>query len=83
MWADGADWGTGAHTCPSSADSVPTGRAAGSARRWHPLVIWVLIAIAVVVVAVLVIVLRRPRQEPGVASFRRHIDALSPERAAK
>jgi hypothetical protein len=24
-------------------------------------------------------VLRRPRQEPGVASFRRHIDALSPE----
>ena len=41
--------------------------------------IWVLIAIVVVVLAVLVIVLRRPRQEPGVASFRRHIDALSPE----
>jgi hypothetical protein len=42
-------------------------------------VIWVLVAIVVVVVAVLVVVLRRPRQEPGVASFRRHIDALSPE----
>lgn len=41
--------------------------------------IWVLVAIVVVVVAVLVLVLRRPRQEPGVASFRRHIDALSPE----
>ena len=41
--------------------------------------IWVLVAIVVVVLAVLVIVLRRPRQEPGVASFRRHIDALSPE----
>lgn len=41
--------------------------------------IWVLIAIVVVVLAVLVVVLRRPRQEPGVASFRRHIDALSPE----
>lgn len=41
--------------------------------------IWVLVAIVVVVLAVLVIVARKPRQEPGVASFRRHIDALSPE----
>jgi hypothetical protein len=42
-------------------------------------VIWILVAIVVVVLAVLVIVMRKPRQEPGVASFRRHIDALSPE----
>jgi hypothetical protein len=42
-------------------------------------VIWVLVAIVVVVLAVLVIVMRKPHQEPGVASFRRHIDALSPE----
>ncbi|MEN9643486.1 MAG: hypothetical protein RL238_155 [Actinomycetota bacterium] len=41
--------------------------------------IWVLVAIVVVVLAVLVIVMRKPHQEPGVASFRRHIDALSPE----
>lgn len=41
--------------------------------------IWILVAIVVVVLAVLVIVMRKPRQEPGVASFRRHIDALSPE----
>lgn len=41
--------------------------------------IWVLVAIVVVALAVLVIVARKPRQEPGVASFRRHIDALSPE----
>ena len=41
--------------------------------------IWVLLAAAVVVASVVVLVLRRPRQEPGVASFRRHIDALSPE----
>jgi regulator of protease activity HflC (stomatin/prohibitin superfamily) len=42
-------------------------------------VIWIILAIVVVVVAVLVLVIRRPRQEPGVTSFRRHIDALSPE----
>lgn len=41
--------------------------------------IWVIVAVVVVVLAVLVIVARKPRQEPGVASFRRHIDALSPE----
>ena len=41
--------------------------------------IWVLLALVVVVASILVLVLRRPRQEPGVTSFRRHIDALSPE----
>lgn len=42
--------------------------------------IWVLIAIAVVaLVAVWFTVFRRPHQESGVESFRRHIDALSPE----
>lgn len=41
--------------------------------------IWILVAVVVVALAVLVIVARKPRQEPGVASFRRHIDALSPE----
>jgi hypothetical protein len=43
-------------------------------------VIWIVVAvIVVVIVAVLFVVTRRPRHEPGVASFRRHIDALSPE----
>ena len=42
--------------------------------------IFVLIAIAAVaVVGVWYSVSRGPRQEPGVVSFRRHIDALSPE----
>ena len=42
--------------------------------------IWVLIAIAAVaLVGVWYMLARRPRQEPGVVSFRRHIDALSPE----
>jgi len=41
----------------------------------------VLIAAGIVIVVLLVIVFaqRRPRQESGVVSFRRHIDALSPE----
>jgi hypothetical protein len=41
------------------------------------------IAVIVVVVAVVVLIVlvrfRRRRTEPGVASFQRHIDALSPE----
>ena len=42
--------------------------------------IWLIVAVVVVViVAVLLVVTRRPRHEPGVDSFRRHIDALSPE----
>ena len=42
--------------------------------------IWVLLGIAVVAaVAVWWTVTRPPTPEPGVASFRRHIDALSPE----
>lgn len=43
--------------------------------------IWVLLALmTVAVVALAVLFLRRgPRQEPGVVTFRRHIDALSPE----
>lgn len=41
---------------------------------------WVLIAIAAVaLVAVWLTIGRRPHQESGVESFRRHIDALSPE----
>jgi hypothetical protein len=43
-------------------------------------VIWVIVAIAAVaMLGVWYLVTRRPRQEPGVVSFRRHIDALSPE----
>ncbi len=40
----------------------------------------VLVVIAVVAVAGLFLALRRPpRREPGMVSFQRHIDALSPE----
>jgi hypothetical protein len=43
-------------------------------------VIWIILAVVVVALAVVAyVVTRRPRQEPGVVSFRRHIDALSPE----
>jgi hypothetical protein len=43
-------------------------------------VIIVLVAIAVVAVLGLFLALRRgPRAEPGMVSFQRHIDALSPE----
>jgi hypothetical protein len=44
--------------------------------------IGVIVGVAVlVVVALLVVLLSRngPRHEPGVVSFRKHIDALSPE----
>lgn len=42
--------------------------------------IWIVVAIVAVVGLLLWYVLsRRPHQEPGVVSFRRHIDALSPE----
>ncbi|MEI8240323.1 MAG: hypothetical protein WCI22_12985 [Actinomycetota bacterium] len=42
--------------------------------------IWLVVAVVAVVVGIVVLVVtRRPRPEPGVASFRRHIDALSPE----
>ncbi|MBI4935160.1 MAG: hypothetical protein HY828_14860 [Actinobacteria bacterium] len=42
--------------------------------------IWILVAIAAVaMLGVWYLLARRPRQEPGVVSFRRHIDALSPE----
>jgi hypothetical protein len=42
--------------------------------------IWVLIVIAAVaIVGVWFAITRRPHQESGVESFRRHIDALSPE----
>jgi len=44
-------------------------------------VVIVIVIAAVVVVVGLVVgfVLRRPRQEPGIVGFRKHIDALSPE----
>jgi flagellar biosynthesis/type III secretory pathway M-ring protein FliF/YscJ len=42
-------------------------------------IVIVVAAVVVVVVAVLLWMTRSPRQEPGVASFRRHIDALSSE----
>ena len=44
-----------------------------------------MIIVAVIVVAVVALgviawfVLRRPRQDPGITGFRKHIDALSPE----
>ena len=44
------------------------------------MVVAVVIVVAVVVVALVAwFVLRRPRQDPGIVGFRRHIDALSPE----
>jgi len=44
-------------------------------------VIYVVVAVAVIIVVVIVVILSRggSRQEPGVVSFRKHIDALSPE----
>jgi len=44
-------------------------------------VIWLALCVLVVVVGALVVVFMfgRPRGEPGVARFQRHIDALSPE----
>ena len=43
--------------------------------------IYVVVGVAVIIVVVIVVILSRggSRQEPGVVSFRRHIDALSPE----
>ena len=42
--------------------------------------IWVLVFIAAAaIVGVWFAISRGPRQEPGMESFRRHIDALSPE----
>jgi len=41
----------------------------------------IVIGVALVIVIALVVLFARggPRQEPGVVSFRKHIDALSPE----
>lgn len=43
--------------------------------------IYVVIGVAVIIVVVIVVILSKggSRQEPGVVSFRKHIDALSPE----
>ena len=43
--------------------------------------IYVVIGVAVIIVVVIGVILSRggSRQEPGVVSFRKHIDALSPE----
>jgi hypothetical protein len=38
-----------------------------------------LVAVALLVVIGLIVYVRRPRQDAGLTSFRRHIDALSPE----
>jgi len=38
-----------------------------------------IVAVVLVVVIVVIAYVRRPRQDAGVTSFRRHIDALSPE----
>ncbi|MFT3852661.1 MAG: hypothetical protein QM733_07995 [Ilumatobacteraceae bacterium] len=44
------------------------------------MIVAVVIVVALVVVGFVAwFVLRRPRQEPGIVGFRRHIDALSPE----
>ena len=42
---------------------------------------YVVVAVAVIIVLVIGVTLSRggSRQEPGVVSFRKHIDALSPE----
>jgi len=44
-------------------------------------VIYVVVAVAVTIVIVIGVILSKggSRQEPGVVSFRKHIDALSPE----
>jgi len=42
-------------------------------------VIIAIVAVALVVAIVVIAYVRRPRQDAGVTSFRRHIDALSPE----
>jgi len=44
-------------------------------------VIYVVVAVAVIIVIVIGVILSKggSRQEPGVVSFRKHIDALSPE----
>jgi preprotein translocase subunit SecG len=39
----------------------------------------IVVVIVLVVLAVVLVVFRRPRQDEGMSSFRRHIDALSPE----
>lgn len=43
--------------------------------------IYVVVGVAVIIVVVMGVILSRggSRQEPGVVSFRKHIDALSPE----
>ncbi len=43
--------------------------------------IYVVVGVAVIIVVVIGVILSRggSRQEPGVVSFRKHIDALSPE----
>ena len=39
----------------------------------------IIVAVALLAVIGLIAYLRRPRQDAGLTSFRRHIDALSPE----
>ncbi|MEO6158864.1 MAG: periplasmic heavy metal sensor [Ilumatobacteraceae bacterium] len=42
-------------------------------------VIGIVLVVVAIALAVWSAVFRRPRQDPGIAGFRRHIDALSPE----
>ena len=42
-------------------------------------VIIAIVAVALIVAIAVIAYVRRPRQDAGVTSFRRHIDALSPE----
>ena len=39
----------------------------------------VIIVLMVIIAAVILVMRRRPRQDAGMQTFRRHIDALSPE----
>jgi hypothetical protein len=39
----------------------------------------VAVAVALIVAILLIAYVRRPKQDAGLTSFRRHIDALSPE----
>jgi len=41
--------------------------------------VFLIVAVALIIAILAIAYARRPRQDAGVTSFRRHIDALSPE----